>query len=321
MIRLPARLIVPAAITVSVIALSAALTACDDLTGGSSSSSSSLSDDGSEMSVNIPTDSSSISETASDSLSASSETSVAQASSESSSSSDVAMTDFPHEPAMQLVSGSGSGYTDTSNWAPGICFPLAQTPDYASSQVYSPGGDHYPSASATNHGSQCDAANYSYPWHDNFCEARSWSNVMCKSGSGHQGQDIRPTTCKANTYWAVAAEDGVITQVASYTVAVTGDGSPHRIFRYLHMQSSSVKVKVGDHVKRGQKLGLVSNNLGISNGVQQYTTIHLHFEVRIAQAETLPDGTKLTANTFVPPYTALVDAYSRKLAGDCQTLE
>jgi murein DD-endopeptidase MepM/ murein hydrolase activator NlpD len=231
------------------------------------------------------------------------------------------MVDFPHEAPTALVSGSGSGYTDLSNWAPGICFPLAQTPDYASSQVYSPGGDHYPTASATKHGDQCDAANYSYPWHDNFCEARSWSNVLCKSGQGHQGQDIRPTTCKANMYWAVAAEDGEITQVGSYTVAVTGDGSPHRIYRYLHMQSSSVKVKVGDHVKRGQKLGLVSNNLGISNGKQQYTTIHLHFEVRIAQAETLSDGTKLTASTFVPPYTALVDAYSRKLAGDCPTIE
>jgi murein DD-endopeptidase MepM/ murein hydrolase activator NlpD len=317
MIRFPSRtLLVPAALTVSMLALSmVGLSACDDIMGDGSSSSSSVSDDGSEMSVNIPTDSVS----ASESLSASEEASASSES--SSSSSSVAMVDFPHDPATQLVSGSGSGYTDTSNWAPGICFPLAQTPDYANSQVYSPGGDHYPTVSATNHGGQCDTANYSGSWHDNFCEARSWSNVLCKSGSGHQGQDIRPTTCKANMYWAVAAEDGSVTQVGSYTVAITGDGSPHRIYRYLHMQSASVKVKVGDHVKRGQKLGLVSNNLGISNGKQQYTTIHLHFEVRIAQAETLGDGTKLTASTFVPPYTALVDAYSRKLAGDCQTID
>lgn len=254
--------------------------------------------------------------------SAESEASASLESSESSeASSSVAMVDFPHDPATQLVANSGSGYSDVSNWAPGICFPLAQTPDYASSQVYSPGGDHYPTTSASNHGSQCDSANYSYPWHDNFCEARSWTNPVCVSGQGHQGQDIRPTTCKANTYWAVAAEDGVITQVGSYTVAVTGNGSPHRIYRYLHMQSSTLKVKVGDHVVRGQKLGLVSNNLGVSNGVQQYTTIHLHFEVRIAQAETMADGTQLAANAFVPPYTALVDAYQRKLAGDCPTVE
>ncbi|MGZ3305411.1 MAG: M23 family metallopeptidase, partial [Asticcacaulis sp.] len=106
-----------------------------------------------------------------------------------------------------------------------------------------------------------------------------------------------------------------------YTVAITGNDSPHRIFRYLHMQSSSLKVKLGDHVLRGQKLGLVSNNLGVSNGKQQYTTIHLHFEVRVAQSETMSDGTTLAANAFVAPYAALVDAYQRKLAGDCPTRE
>lgn len=292
-------------ILTSVLMLSslAGLSACDTTgTPGDSSSSA-------EASVE---DSSTASENASESASES-------ASSESSSS--VATVDFPHDAATVLVAGSGQGYTDTSNWAPGICFPIAGTASYANSQVYSPGGDHYPTTTASNHGSQCDAANYAYPWHDNFCESRSWSNVLCKSGTGHQGQDIRPATCKSNTYWAVAAEDGVITQVASYTVAIQGDGSPHRIYRYLHLQKSSVKVAVGDHVVRGQKIGLVSNNLGVSNGVQQYTTIHLHFEVRIAQAETMGNGTQLTANTFVAPYTALVDAYSRRLAGDCPTVE
>ena len=292
------------ALTVSAVLASAVFAGCTPTTSDTSGSSSSV--DASVASI------------------ASSEESVASESVESSASSEtssVAMVDFPHNPATQLVANSGSGYNDVSNWAPGICFPLAQTPDYANSQVYSPGGDHYPTTTATNHGSQCDTANYSYPWKDNFCESRSqWNNPVCVAGTGHQGQDIRPTTCKKDTYWAVATEDGVITQVGSYTVALTGNGSPHRIYRYLHMLKSSVQVVVGDHVVRGQKLGLVSNNLGISNGVQQYTTIHLHFEVRIAQAETMADGTKLTANAFVPPYTALVDAYQRKLAGDCPTV-
>ena len=266
-------------------------------------------------------DASSAAAAASEAESAASESAVAQASTEAGAEADAsALPDFPYAPPGELVANSGSGYSDATNWAPGICFPLAQTPDYANSQVYGPGGDHYPSTSATNHGSQCDGANYAYPWHDTFCEARSWTNPVCKSGSGHQGQDIRPTTCKKDTYWAVAAEDGVITQVGSYTVAVTGNASPHRIFRYLHMQSASVLVKVGDHVARGQKLGLVSNNFGVSNGVQQYTTIHLHFEVRVAQAETMADGTQLAANAFVPPYIALIDAYRRKLAGDCPTV-
>jgi murein DD-endopeptidase MepM/ murein hydrolase activator NlpD len=253
--------------------------------------------------------------------SAASQSTASETSVEASAEADAsALPDFPHAAPSELVANSGSGYSDSTNWAPGICFPLAQTPDYANSQVYGPGGDHYPSASASNHGSQCDSANYAYPWRDTFCEARSWTNPVCRSGSGHQGQDIRPTTCKKDMYWAVAAEDGVITQVGSYTVAVTGAAAPHRIFRYLHMQKASVQVAVGDHVVRGQKLGLVSNNLGVSNGVQQYTTIHLHFEVRVAQAETMADGTQLAANAFVPPYIALVDAYRRKLAGDCPTV-
>ncbi len=296
-------------LTASLVALT--LAGCGDNSGTSSDSSASASGSASTAT----------SDSASSPAASSSESTASASSSSSMVSDNIPRTDFPHDPATQLVSGSGQGYTDTSNWAPGICFPIAQTPDYADSQVYSPGGDHYPNTTHPT-GSQCDTSNYAYPWRDNFCETRpQWNNPMCTAGTGHQGQDIRPTTCKANMYWAVAAEDGVITQVGSYTVALTGNDSPHRIFRYLHMQVASLKVKLGDHVTRGQKLGLISNNFGVSNGVQQYTTIHLHFEVRIAQSETLPDGTVLAANAFVPPYTALVDAYQRKLAGDCPTKE
>jgi murein DD-endopeptidase MepM/ murein hydrolase activator NlpD len=219
--------------------------------------------------------------------------------------------DFPHHPAAELIAGSGPGYTDLSNWAPGICFPLVEKA-YANSQVWRPGGTNGPAG-----GVQCNASNYSYPWQDNFCESRSWANPVCGSGQGHQGQDIRPETCKANLHWAVAVEDGTITQVGTYTVALTGNESPHRIFRYLHMQKSTLKVVYGQHVVRGQKLGLVSNNMG-----DTATTIHLHFEIRVAQAEPLANGTMLTALSFVPPYTALVDAYQRKLNGpDCPVVE
>ncbi|MFT4077058.1 MAG: M23 family metallopeptidase [Asticcacaulis sp.] len=237
--------------------------------------------------------------------------SASEAVSEAASSSADTYPDFPHEPATELIAGSGSSYTDLKNWAEGICFPL-QGKGYANSQVYRPGGSQ-----KTDNPNQCDASNYAYPWQDNFCETRSGTNPMCKNGAtGHQGQDIRPETCKANQHWAVAAEDGVITYIGSYTVTVTGNSSPHRIYRYLHMQSSTLKVAYGDHVVRGQKLGLVSNNMGGTA-----TTIHLHFEIRVAQAETASNGTMLTANTFVPPYTALVDAYRRKLGGDCPTVE
>ena len=283
-------------LSLTALAACLALVACEPTGSGSSSSASSTSTEASA-------------DASSDDLSASADMSDSETASSDSSSS-VAMVDFPHHPAGELISGSGSGYTDRSNWAPGICFPLVDK-GYANSQVYRPGG------TSGGAGGQCDSSNYSYPWQDNFCETRSWNNVVCASGQGHQGQDIRPQSCQANKYWAVAVEDGVITQVGSYTVALTGSSSPHRIFRYLHMQVASLKVALGDHVVRGQKIGLVSNNMGSTA-----TTIHLHFEIRVAQAETMPDGTLLTANSFVPPYTALVDAYQRKLAGpDCPVVE
>ena len=37
--------------------------------------------------------------------------------------------------------------------------------------------------------------NTSYPWRDNFCEARSFNVGQCPGGFGHQGEDIRPAPC------------------------------------------------------------------------------------------------------------------------------
>jgi murein DD-endopeptidase MepM/ murein hydrolase activator NlpD len=265
----------------------------------------------------IPTGSETPSEGEASATSSASATESVSASSSESSAPPIALPDFPFDPPTQLTAGSGAGYSDTTNWAPGICFPLADTPSYANSQVYRPGGSAVPS-----NPSQCATQNYSYPWQDNFCESRSWANPVCNTGKGHQGQDIRPKTCKVDTYWAVAPEDGIVTQLGSMTVAITGKAAPHRIYRYLHMKKSSVRVALHQSVVRGQKLGLVSNNLGInSQGKQQFTTIHLHFEIRVGQTETLSDGTVLSADDFVPPYTALVDSYRRKLAGDCPTVE
>lgn len=230
-------------------------------------------------------------------------------SSSSSSSSAITHIDFPHNPAGALKAGSGSGYSDTSIWAAGMCFPLADDA-FANSQVYGKGGSN------GGGGGQCDSPNYEYPWTDNFCESRSWSNPFCGNGQGHQGQDIRPKTCKKDTYWAVAAEAGTITAIGSYTVTLMASAPPHRIHRYLHLKSTSLKVSVGDEVVRGQKIGLVSNNMGSTP-----TTIHLHYEIRLSAQETTSDGSIYATNTFVPPYSSLVDSYQRKLAGDCPVVE
>ena len=204
---------------------------------------------------------------------------------------------FTYDPPGQLQSGD-MGVSDDTVYVPGMRFPIDTAKAFADSQVYGHGGSNGPA------GGQCDGANYIYPWHDNFCEARAYTTPLCPSGTGHQGQDIRPNTCKAATYTAVAAEAGVISQIGTYTVYLSSDTG--RTYLYLHMQMNQLKVHVGDRVTRGQPLGLVSNNFGTTA-----TTIHLHFEIK--QPVTLNGSTIVTR---VPPYSSLVDAYQRLLAGN-----
>jgi murein DD-endopeptidase MepM/ murein hydrolase activator NlpD len=212
-------------------------------------------------------------------------------------SSNPALAAFAFDPAGQLQSGA-AGVDDATVYAPGIRFPIEQANAYANSQVYGHGGESGPG------GGQCDAENYAYPWHDNFCEPRAYTTPLCPSGTGHQGQDIRPNTCKAATWTAVAVEPGVISQIGTYTVYLSGDSG--RTYLYLHMQMDQLKVHIGDRVTRGQPLGLVSNNFGATS-----TTIHLHFEIK--EPVTINGATVVTR---VPPYSSLVDAYQALLAGD-----
>jgi murein DD-endopeptidase MepM/ murein hydrolase activator NlpD len=192
-----------------------------------------------------------------------------------------------------LSPGSGKGRIDKKNYAPGIRFPLERAPAFANSQVFNPGGQN------GRGGSQCAASNYDYPWRDTYCETRSWPIALCPAGEGHQGQDIRPSSCEKDVHWAVAVIDGTITNVGTFTVYLLSPDGRTR-FDYLHM--SNVVVHVGDKVKRGARLGKVSN---IFNGAP--TTIHLHFNIR----QNLPN----LGWTFVPPYAALIDAYQRLAAG------
>jgi murein DD-endopeptidase MepM/ murein hydrolase activator NlpD len=194
--------------------------------------------------------------------------------------------ELTYDPPGKLVPGSGSGRVDMTVYAPGIRFPMEKGPAFANSQVWGHGG-------MNGDGGQCDTANYAYPWHDNFCETRDWDMPLCPGGQGHQGQDIRPSTCQKGVHTAVAVTDGTITSVGSYTVYLTSaDGTR---FDYLHMQD--VAVKVGDVVKRGAPMGKVSNQFGGSA-----TTIHLHFNVRKNVAG--------VGMVFVPPYLSLVQAYT-----------
>lgn len=194
--------------------------------------------------------------------------------------------EFSYLPPGDLAPGSGEGREDYEVYAPGMRFPVEVAPTYVNSQVWGHGGSQGPG------GSQCDVENYSYPWRDNYCETRSWDMPMCPAGVGHQGNDMRPSTCDDSTHWAVATVDGTITNIGSYSVYLTAaDGTR---YDYLHM--SNVQVSVGEDVTRGQQLGTVSNEFGGTP-----TTIHLHFNIR-QNIDPLGD-------VYVPSYMSLVESY------------
>ena len=200
--------------------------------------------------------------------------------------------DFTWEPPGVLVPGSGTGRVDDHVYVPGMRFPIEEGPAYPNSQVWGVGGSQGPG------GSQCDARNYSYPWHDNFCESRSWDMPLCPSGNGHQGQDMRPSTCSDDTHWAVAAEDGMITSIGTYSVYLVADaGTRHR---YLHMSRASIRVREGQRVTRGERLGRVSNEFGGTP-----TTIHLHYD--------LYQNVAGVGGAYVPTYMSLVRSYEELL--------
>lgn len=194
--------------------------------------------------------------------------------------------DFTYAPPGELVPGSGDGRVDNNVYAPAMRFPIEAAPAFANSQVWGVGGSQGPG------GSQCDVANFSYPWHDNYCETRSWDMPLCPSGTGHQGQDIRAATCDKDVHWVVAAEAGTVTNVGSYSVYITApDGTR---YDYLHM--GSVQVAVGDDVAKGEHIGKVSNEFGGTP-----TSVHLHFNLRQDVAS--------VGNVYVPPYLSLVTSY------------
>ena len=94
---------------------------------------------------------------------------------------------FKFNPPGQLQTNTGQGDSDGTVYAPGMRFPIEKPNAYANSQVYRRGG-------GDQGGDQCKAANYSYPWSDNFCEIRDRTTPLCPAGKGHQGQDIRPNS-------------------------------------------------------------------------------------------------------------------------------
>jgi len=192
-------------------------------------------------------------------------------------------------PPGDLLQDSGSGIANNAVFFPGIRFPIEQGPAFANSHFYSVGGQR------GSDGDSCDDANYSYPWRDNFCEYRKSNLPLCSSG-GHQGQDLRPATCRANYYWAVAVDDGVIVQIGRFGVTLqTPSGS---LYRYVHLNTSELAVHELEKVSRGDRIGKISNNW------IDKLPVHLHFDVK----DTVMIGNKMEV-VFIPPYTSLVQSY------------
>jgi hypothetical protein len=158
--------------------------------------------------------------------------------------------------------------------------------------------------------------NYAYPWHDNFCENRAFFVGQCATGLGHQGQDLRPGSCKQRVPGArcepyhhdvVAVRDGIVLrapgQMALYIV--TNKQNERIRFRYLHMQPRYLDADgyvSGRAVKEGQVIGQVGN-YWYREGA---TTYHLHFDIQVPTR---------FGWVFVNPYMTLVAGYERLING------
>jgi murein DD-endopeptidase MepM/ murein hydrolase activator NlpD len=219
--------------------------------------------------------------------------------------------DFTYRPTGDIIANSGSrkqgGHADFTAYSQ-IRFPLEKAPAFAHSQSFRKrkSNDDEPAGS-----------NASYPWQDNFCEARSFSVGQCASGYGHQGQDIRPGPCPPLNEGAercdphqqavVAVRDGVVIRSPKQQAATLqiNTRDEHIRFRYMHMNPASMDadgVLNGRHVEEGEKIGVVSNYLDHPNG----TTRHLHFDVQVFTR----DGW-----LWVSPYVTLISAYERLIRG------
>lgn len=218
--------------------------------------------------------------------------------------------DFIYLPSGDIIANSGTrkqgGHVDYNAYSQ-IRFPLEKAPAFAHSQ----------SLGKRRSSDEFAGSNTSYPWQDNFCEARSYGVGQCASGFGHQGQDIRPASCPprneggercdADQQAVVAVRDSVVIRSPKQQAATLQINSrtEHIRFRYMHMNPARMDadgVFNGRSVQEGEKIGVVSNYLDHPNG----TTRHLHFDVQVFTR----DGW-----LWVNPYVTLVSAYERLIHG------
>lgn len=245
--------------------------------------------------------------------------------------------DFTYYSPGSLVPGSGRrpdipGLSDYTVYAR-LRFPLKDAPAFANSQSFNNWGDcdftgRTPrrlgrkgmSYSCNVNGrplvfDESAGRNYSYPWRDNFCEHRNFDVGQCPAGQGHQGQDIRPSTCaqlnagadrcEPYRHEVVAAHDGMILRAPKQEAVFLFINTPdtHVRVRYMHMSPKRLDadgVVSGRTVKAGERIGLVANY----NEYERGTTNHLHFDMQVP--------TRI-GWVFVNPYMSLVSSYEQMI--------
>lgn len=251
----------------------------------------------------------------------------------------VASLSFSYHSAGNLIGNSGyksfGGRADNRVYAR-IRFPLADTPAYAKSQSFMPWGDCYMKGKIgrTNRKGapyrcklnekqlvfdESAPENFSYPWRDNFCETRDTQVGQCPGGYGHQGQDLRPSSCTLRNEGAdrcepyqhdvVAVRDGMIWRnsvpdvVYETVLTVVNTANDHVRFRYMHMNPKRMDADgliSGRRVRQGEIIGQVGNY----NKKERGTSYHLHFDMQVFTR----DGW-----VWINPYMTLVSAYERLL--------
>lgn len=245
--------------------------------------------------------------------------------------------DFTYRPPGEIIVNSGyrgqGGHRDMTVYAQ-IRFPIEKAPAFANSQSFMNWGDCNLTgrvAWAPTKGDQYRCKrndkplvfdesakeNYSYPWQDNFCETRDFEVGQCANGMGHQGQDIRPSSCSLRNdgadrcmpdiYPAVAVRDGVVVRAPAQQAMhlLVNTRNEHIRFRYMHMNPARLDADGmvhGRRVTEGERVGVVSNYQDRVGG----TTVHLHFDVQVFTR----DGW-----LWVNPYVTLISSYERLIGG------
>ncbi len=213
-------------------------------------------------------------------------------------------------------------------------FPIANAPAFVKSQSFMPWGDCYRTGHSGRMGNknapysckvnglplvfnEAAPVNFSYPWRDNFCELRDFQVGQCPGGYGHQGEDIRPSTCLLNNESAdrckpyqdtvAAVRDGLIWRnpgnLAAYILVNTANDFVR--FRYLHMNPKFMDADgllSGREVSQGEIIGKVATYGNFENG----TSYHLHFNMQVFTKE---------GWVWVSPYITLVHAYEKLIGG------